>query len=364
MAAPGTHVSSATPNPRDRCLLDTLERQHAVLATMAAEADVGENEFDRCLRRWGLKRQSQRYGRDLALRSRGPASRRWHVELGAHAELVRSFGEAAETALAMTPARSADAEEALGLRVAVVGKGGAGKSMISGTLARLLARRGRRVLAADFDTNPGLTYSLGAHPATGALAPEAVEAHDGASYGWRLASGLSPAEAVERFSVEAPDGVRFLALGKIDDRAKTGPKRTVVALREILLGFGDPTWDVVGDLEAGPTTPFERYHAFADVVVVVVGPAWRSAMTARRLLPIVADVPTLIVASQFRHEPDHPGLTPVMRVPLDPDARAAERAGLAPLDCCPDSPAMVAISALADLLSPPSMAARPARSAP
>ena len=47
------------------------------------------------------------------------------------------------------------------LRVALVGKGGAGKSVIAGTLARILARRGHRVLALDVDTLPGLALSLG-----------------------------------------------------------------------------------------------------------------------------------------------------------------------------------------------------------
>jgi CO dehydrogenase nickel-insertion accessory protein CooC1 len=225
--------------------------------------------------------------------------------------------------------------------------------MISATLSRALARRGHRVLAADLDTNPGLAFSLGIPHMGGGLPAEAVEEHGGAAYGWRLRSGLSPAEVVQRFTVEAPDGPRFLPLGKISDTDKTAPKHTLVALLEVLLGFADPRWDVVGDLEAGPTTPFERYHAFADKVVVVVGPAWRSAMTARRLLPLVADVPTVIVANRFGGEPDHPGLSPAVRIPFDAAAGEAERAGLAPLDCCPDSPAMAAITTLADHLTSP-----------
>ena len=47
------------------------------------------------------------------------------------------------------------------MRVAFIGKGGAGKSLIAGTVARLLARRGDRVLALDIDTMPGLALTLG-----------------------------------------------------------------------------------------------------------------------------------------------------------------------------------------------------------
>ena len=47
------------------------------------------------------------------------------------------------------------------MKLAVAGKGGSGKTSISGTMARLLARRGRRVLAIDGDSNPNLALTLG-----------------------------------------------------------------------------------------------------------------------------------------------------------------------------------------------------------
>ncbi len=47
------------------------------------------------------------------------------------------------------------------MKLAIAGKGGAGKTSISGTLARLMARRGRRVLAIDNDLNPNLSLTLG-----------------------------------------------------------------------------------------------------------------------------------------------------------------------------------------------------------
>nr|MDQ2826722.1 hypothetical protein [Actinomycetota bacterium] len=238
----------------------------------------------------------------------------------------------------------------LGLRLAVIGKGGAGKTVLSSTVARLLARRGRNVLAADLDTNPGLAMSLGMAPTEAGLPAEAVEEREGANYGWQLASGLAPAQAVARYSTPGPDGLRFLGVGKIDSPLKLGAKQSVPAVVQILLGMGSPDWDVVADLEAGPTTPFERYHAFASAVLVVVGPAWRSAMTARRLLPMVTEVEVRIVANQYREEPDHPGLAPWARIPFDPAVREAERRGLAPLDACPDTPAILALGRLVDRL--------------
>jgi CO dehydrogenase maturation factor len=261
----------------------------------------------------------------------------------------------ADAALAGTdPGAVDEARARLGLRVALIGKGGAGKTVISSILARTLARRGRQVFAADLDTCPGLAFGLGLPVDDAGLPPEAVEEGPSGLYGWQLASQLTPADAVARFAAVAPDGVRFLGLGKIGAVDKDKARRSVAAVLQILLGFHAPDWDVIADLEAGPTTPFERYHAFSEDVVIVVGPAWRSAMTARRLLPMVEGRRLTIVGNRFHDEPDHPGLAPDVRIPYDPDLTQAEREGLSPIDACPDSPVVAAVARLADrLLTPP-----------
>ncbi len=47
------------------------------------------------------------------------------------------------------------------MRIAVSGKGGAGKTTIAATLARVFARRGYCVNALDDDPNPNLAVALG-----------------------------------------------------------------------------------------------------------------------------------------------------------------------------------------------------------
>ena len=97
------------------------------------------------------------------------------------------------------------------MKLAVVGKGGVGKTSISGTLARLLARRGHRVLAVDGDPNPTLGLSLGVSQAqletVAGLSSELVERSE---EGYRLARTLE--EVCAARSLPAPDGVTLLAM--------------------------------------------------------------------------------------------------------------------------------------------------------
>src|SRR5690348_14264523 len=88
------------------------------------------------------------------------------------------------------------------LRIALAGKGGAGKSVIGGTLARTFARLGHHVLALDVDTLPGLAFSLGLslEEANRAGLPEDL-AERVPERGWMLREGVEPAALVEKYAV-------------------------------------------------------------------------------------------------------------------------------------------------------------------
>jgi len=105
------------------------------------------------------------------------------------------------------------------LRLAIAGKGGSGKTTISGTLARLLAQQGRRVLAVDADTNPNLSVTLGV-PADRAMQitslprslMERQTQPDGTVKPVFVADAL---KVVEDYGADAPDGVRLLVMGAV-----------------------------------------------------------------------------------------------------------------------------------------------------
>lgn len=99
------------------------------------------------------------------------------------------------------------------MKIAVVGKGGSGKTTTSAVLARTLARSGRNTLALDCDSNPNLGLSLGLDEAVteGLLAlRDAVDAGE-------EEHAATPAELVRRFGVDAPDGVRLAVVTAIQN---------------------------------------------------------------------------------------------------------------------------------------------------
>ncbi len=98
------------------------------------------------------------------------------------------------------------------MKIAVAGKGGSGKTTISGTLARLWAREGRSVLALDADTNPMLGITLGLGPEETDLV---VAVRQGLDTG-ETEHAPTTDEMIERFGRDAPDGVRLVVASRID----------------------------------------------------------------------------------------------------------------------------------------------------
>ncbi|MDQ4072466.1 MAG: AAA family ATPase [Actinomycetota bacterium] len=97
------------------------------------------------------------------------------------------------------------------MKVAIAGKGGSGKTSISGTMARALARSGHRVLAIDGDSNPNLALTLGI-PAERmnelpTLSRELLRRTD---EGAELTKTLD--EVCDTHSVTGPDGVSLLVM--------------------------------------------------------------------------------------------------------------------------------------------------------
>ena len=99
------------------------------------------------------------------------------------------------------------------LRIAVVGKGGSGKTTTSAILARGLGRLGHAVVALDCDTNPNLGLSLGVGDGETERLAAMRQALDDEG------EGHAPTwdELISRFGTDAPDHVRLAVVSRIQN---------------------------------------------------------------------------------------------------------------------------------------------------
>jgi len=266
------------------------------------------------------------------------------------------------------------------VKLAFAGKGGAGKTSITGTLARLIARRGRRVLVVDNDLNPNVSLTLGIPAARMSHLPsfpaEVVRLNEGGVY--ELAMPLAQIRAT--CAVSAPDGVELLVAGQPRKTSTGCQGATHMAVRGVIGAAPTGDEDVcIVDLEASTEHLLVATAQHADAMYAVVEPYGVSLHTGRRIAGLARHLglPVGLIANKVRDERDvatvaayaeRHGIELVGAVPYDECFLDAERAPRAPLDQDPDAPAVRAIGDLAtrlmtahgaDLASPRVAAGRP-----
>ena len=236
------------------------------------------------------------------------------------------------------------------MKIAVAGKGGVGKTTVSGTIARALARSGHTVLALDADLNPMLGVSLG----VGGEQTELIVAARQAIAAGEAEHAPTIEEVVDRFGADAPDGVRMVIASRVeymDPGCMCCGVNPVNLVRQ--LEHGERT--VVCDLEAGIGT-IERIEAgVVDVLIVVANPTGKSLEVARRAIEIADGVTEIVVvANRVANDSDLELMREVLGdrelfvIPEDDVIAAADRDGLAPIDLDPDSPGVAALVRLAE----------------
>jgi len=247
------------------------------------------------------------------------------------------------------------------VRLAVAGKGGAGKTTLSATLARLCGQSGHTVVAIDADANPNLAPALGLPPEAAArlaaIPPELVSRRIGGA-------GLTlPIEVVlDRYALPAPDGVRLLGMGApahADEGCLCAAHAVVSALLEDL---GRPERTVVVDMEASPEHLSRGTIRHVDVVCLVAEPYYRSLETVRRMAALVAELPVqrlVVVANKVRSDGDaeaiaefcaRHGFELAGQVPWSEQVVAADRSRVPVIDWPGSEPVVQAVAALADRL--------------
>jgi len=222
------------------------------------------------------------------------------------------------------------------LKLGVVGKGGVGKTTVSGLLARAYAERGRHVVAIDTDSNPNLGLSLGlslAQTEAVPVLPRAVVVGSGGS--------LAADELVAEYGRPTPAGPTLLSAIKVAEAGAgctCGGHATVRSLLADALADVDLT---LVDMEAGleHLSRSGGTLAHADVLLVVCEPTRKSVLTAARTAALAAElgIPQVLAvgnkagtpadAEFLRQALATEGLELAGVLPYDAAVAAADRAG-------------------------------------
>jgi CO dehydrogenase maturation factor len=245
------------------------------------------------------------------------------------------------------------------MRIALAGKGGAGKTTISATLARLHARNGAQVVAIDADSNPNLGTALGIDQdllATASFLPVSLISRR-LDRDRALAAAVD--EVVRTHGLEGPDGVRMVGMGApghADAGCLCSAHATVSALLSDLEGTPDTV--AIVDMEASPEHVSRGTARHADVLLLVTEPYFRSLEAARRIAELATELPietVAVVVNKVRSAAESEavaefcerhGLTRLGEVPWSDDITRADLAARPLLDTAPDGPAVAAIAEL------------------
>lgn len=259
------------------------------------------------------------------------------------------------------------------MKIAVAGKGGVGKTFISGTLARLLARDGYNVLAVDADPNINLASTLGIPSEVAerivplsendALVEEKTGVAPGSSYGSVFRMTPTVSDIVEKFGVVGPDGVQLLVMGTVKG-GETGcmcPANALlrVLIQHLLIQRKDV---VVMDMVAGLEHLGRGTARRVEAMLAVVEPRMKAIDTIRRILKLASEIEVqevLAVGNKISGEKERLFIEDQMRevevplaalIPYDPAVAEADMLGVAPLDNDESSSAVEALVKLKEFL--------------
>ena len=249
------------------------------------------------------------------------------------------------------------------IKIAIAGKGGAGKTTICATLARLLARAGHEVVAIDGDSNPNLGPALGVTAGDGlpGFLPTSLVARR--FEGPRLTESVDV--VLDRFATVAPDGVRLVRMGApehADDGCLCSAHATVSALMADLDTEG--RYVTLLDLEASPEHLSRGTARNADVLLLVAEPYFRSLEAARLQASLAAETAigrVAVVANKCRSANDHDAIAEfcdrhrlelVGRIPFSESVLDADAAGRPLVEFDGDGAVVAAVTELADRLLP------------
>jgi len=237
------------------------------------------------------------------------------------------------------------------MKVAISGKGGVGKTTLAGVMARLLAGKGKKVLAIDADPDSNLASAIGfPKEALEKIAPIAsmtslIEERTGSkkgSFGSMFKLNPKVDDIPDELGV-THEGVKLLLLGSIpqggggcfcpENVLLKNLVRHVLVLRDEAL---------IIDMEAGLEHLGRGSTGYVDGLIIVVEPGQRAIQTARQIKKLGEDLKIknmMIVGNKINSEEDRKVIEenlydfPILgHMSFNPKILQADREGRSPYD--------------------------------
>jgi CO dehydrogenase maturation factor len=255
------------------------------------------------------------------------------------------------------------------LKIAVSGKGGVGKTLVSGTLAGYFAQKGYKVMAIDADPSPNLALTLGI-PVEEAnkILPisenaKLLDEKTRTDYPGVFKLHFTVDDIIEENGMKSPTGVNLLVMGTVKSAGSGCACGANAVVKELLRHMiVDRDEIVIVDMEAGVEHMGRGTASHVDIMLIVADSSRKSLEIAKKLTGFAHQSGiknVLIIGNRVRDAEEKElirdfaqknGLELLALIPYDDIIVKADRVGEAPLKYSETSESVKAIEAIGDKL--------------
>jgi len=255
------------------------------------------------------------------------------------------------------------------MKIAVSGKGGVGKTLVSGTLAGYFAKKGFKVMAIDADSSPNLALTLGISiEEANKIVPisenaELLESKTRTDYPGVFKLHFTVDDIVEKNGMKSPYGVNLLVMGTIKSAGGGCACGSNAVIRELLRHLIIERDEiVVVDLEAGVEHMGRGTASHVDIMLIVADSSRKSLEIAKKISGFSHEAGiknVFVIGNRVRDLEEKElitdftetnGIQLLALIPYDVTVVKADRVGEAPLKYAETSEGVKAIQVIGEKL--------------